>query len=255
VEVKVTIEYTTGSYDYQVLKNDEFFEENYKDNDVVMDLVERLHNSTTDGEREEIAEELWEECGYDNAARMLEAQGRLEVTYKKSDEEDIDDLSYEILDTDWVDFEDFFEEDIKKSSFCIIKNSFAKRAHYFLGTELDEPFSGEFLKIADGGISYKGEELEYTGDAGGWIEGDGIYVMGSSETEKDESDDEQVDIGEVRTSKLEELFADEIQEYKRRRKEIFDNQDAQLISLWKECNIPDNGEKSWEDCLMRMMSL
>ena len=46
----------------------------------------------------------------------------------------------------------------------------------------------------------------------------GIYVMGSSETEDDESDDEQVDIGEVRTSKLEELFADEIKEYERRRK-------------------------------------
>ena len=246
--VKVTIEFTTDSYEYQVLKNDEFFEENYKDNDVVMDLVERLHNSTTYEERQEIAEELWEECGYDNAARML-GDGRLEVTYKKSDEEDIYVRSYEVLDNDWVDFDDYFEEDIKKSSFCIIKNSYAKRAHYYLETELDEPFSGEFLKIADGGISYKDEEMEFTGDAGGWIEESGIYVMGSSETEDDESDDEQVDIGEVRTSKLEELFADEIQEYKRRRKEIFDNQDAQLISLWKECNIPDNGEKSWEELL------
>ena len=80
MEVKVTIEFTTGSYDYQVLKNDEFFEENH--NDVVMDLVERLHNSTTYGEREEIAEELWEECGYDSVATMLEPEGRLEVTYK-----------------------------------------------------------------------------------------------------------------------------------------------------------------------------
>ena len=246
--MKVTIEFTTDSYEYQVLKNDEFFEENYKDNDVVMDLVERLHNSTTYEEREEIAEELWEECGYDGAARML-GDGRLEVTYKKSDEEDIYVRSYEVLDNDWVDFDDYFEEDIKKSSFCIVKNSYAKRAHYFLETELDEPFSGEFLKIADGGISYKDEEMEFTGDAGGWIEESGIYVMGSSETEDDESDDEQVDIGEVRTSKLEELFADEIKEYERRRKEIFDNQDAQLISLWKECNIPDNGEKSWEELL------
>ena len=127
--MKVTIEFTTDSYEYQVLKNDEFFEENYKDNDVVMDLVERLHNSTTYEEREEIAEELWEQCGYDNAARMLEPDGRLEVTYKKSDEEDINERSYEVLDNDWVDFDDYFEEDIKKSSFCIIKNSYAKRSH------------------------------------------------------------------------------------------------------------------------------
>ena len=109
-----------------------------------MDLVERLHNSTT-YEREEIAEELWEECGYDNAARML-GDGRLEVTYKKSDEEDINERSYEVLDSDWVDFDDFFEKDIKKSSFCIIRNSFSKRSHFYLETELDEPFSGEFLR-------------------------------------------------------------------------------------------------------------
>ena len=93
--MKATIEFTTRSYDYQVLKNNEFFDENYKDNDVVMDLMKRLHNSTTYKEREEIAEELWEECGYDNAARMLEPDGRLEVTYKKSDEEDINERSYE----------------------------------------------------------------------------------------------------------------------------------------------------------------
>ena len=245
--MKVTIEFTTGSYDYQVLKGGSDFDECYKDDDVVMEIVERLHNSTTYGEREEIAEELWEECGYDNAARMMEPEGRLEVTYKKSDEEDIDDNSYEILDSDWVDFDDFFEEDIKKSSFCIIKNSFAKRNHFYLKTELDEPFSGEFLKIADGGISYKGEELEFSGDAGGWMEEEKIYVMGSDETEEDEYDEEKVDIGELRESKLKELFADEIKEYERRRKEIFNEQDAQLIALWKECDIPDNGENSWED--------
>ena len=51
---------------------------------------------------------------------------------------------------------------------------------------IDEPFSGEFLKIADGGISYKDEELEFTGDAGGWIEESGIYVMGSYEIEAEE---------------------------------------------------------------------
>ena len=103
-------------------KNDEFFE-NYKDNDVVMDLVERLHNSTT-YEEEEIAEELWEECGYDNAARMLDPDGRLEVTYKKSDEEDINERSYEILDSDWIDFDDFFEKDIKEVPFALSETPF-----------------------------------------------------------------------------------------------------------------------------------
>tara|TARA_S200002703_G_C3801832_1_gene247862 strand:+ start:4539 stop:5891 length:1353 start_codon:yes stop_codon:yes gene_type:complete len=245
--VKVTIEFTTDSYDYQVLKNDKFFEENYKDNDVVMDLVERLHNSTTYGEREEIAEELWEECGYDNAARML-GDGKLEVTYKQGDEEDIDESSYEILDSDWVDFNDFFEDDIKKSSFCIIRNSYSKRAHYYLKTELDEPFSGEFLKIADGGISYKDEELEFTGDAGGWIEESGIYVMGSNEIESEEQKrKEEVDIGKFRDKKIEELFAAELNSYQKRRDEIDQTRDTDRFFLWKQCGIPDNGESSWDE--------
>ena len=245
--VKVTIEFTTDSYEYQVLKNDEFFEENYKDNDVVMDLVERLHNSTTYEEREEIAEELWEECGYDNAARML-GDGRLEVTYKKSDEEDIYVRSYEVLDNDWVDFDDYFEEDIKKSSFCIIKNSYAKRAHYFLETELDEPFSGEFLKIADGGISYKDEEMEFTGDAGGWIEESGIYVMGSYEIEAEEQKkEEEVDIGKIRDKKIEELFASELDSYQKRDAELKRFWDEGRFALWKQIGIPDNGESSWDE--------
>ena len=245
--MKVTIEFTTDSYEYQVLKNDEFFEENYKDNDVVMDLVERLHNSTTYEEREEIAEELWEECGYDNAARML-GDGRLEVTYKKSDEEDIYVRSYEVLDNDWVDFDDYFEEDIKKSSFCIIKNSYAKRAHYFLETELDEPFSGEFLKIADGGISYKDEEMEFTGDAGGWIEESGIYVMGSYEIEAEEQKkEEEVDIGKIRDKKIEELFASELDSYQKRDAELKRFWDEGRFALWKQIGIPDNGESSWDE--------
>jgi len=246
VEVKVTIEFTTGSYDYQVLKNDEFFEENH--NDVVMDLVERLHNSTTYGEREEIAEELWEECGYDSVATMLEPEGRLEVTYKKSDEENIDDSSYEILDSDWVDFDDFFEEDIKKSSFCIIKNSFAKRSHFHLETELDEPFSGEFLKIAEGGISYKGEELEFTGNVGGWIEQEGIYVMGSNEIEAEEQKKEkEVDIGKIRDKKIEELFAAELDVYQKRSAELEKFWNEGRFAIWKQCGIPDNGESSWDE--------
>ena len=245
--VKVLIEFTTDSYDYQVLKNDTSFEECFQDNEEVMDLVERLHNSNSYGERTEIAEELWEECGYDDAARMLHPEGHLEVTFKKGGQEDIDELRYEVLDSDWVEFAEFFDEDTQKSSFCIIKNNFSKRAHHSLETELDEPFSGEFLKIEKGSVFYKDQELEFTGDSGGWYEDEGVYVFGSDEVEEDDSEDDDVDIDELRENKLKEILSSEIKEYEQKRKEIFDNQDAQLIALWKECGIPDAGEQTWEE--------
>lgn len=246
--MQVTIEYTTGSYDYQVLKGDADFDESFEDNPEVLELVERLHNSTTYDEREEIAEKLWEECGYNNASRMLYPEGQLEVTYKRGDEEDINDLSYEILDNDWVEFDEFFEEDIKKCSFCIIKNSFAKRAHYYLKTELDEPFSGEYLKIANGGISYKGEELEWTGDAGGWFEEEGVYVFGSDEIEEEESKkEESEDIELIRHNKIRELFAEELDAHQKRSDKIDQIRDRDRFSLWKQCGIPDNGESSWQE--------
>lgn len=181
---KVLIEFTTDSYDYQVLKNDASFEECFQDNAEVMELVERLHNSNSYGERTEIAEELWEECGYDDAARMLHPEGHLEVTFKKGGQEDIDERRYEVLDSDWIGFDEFFDEDTQKSSFCIIKNNFSKRAHHSLETELDEPFSGEFLKIEKGSVFYKDQELEFTGDSGGWFEDEEIYVFGSDKTDE-----------------------------------------------------------------------
>ena len=63
--MQVTIEFTTGSFYYQVLKGNADFDECFEDNEKVQDLVERLHNSTTYEEREEIADQLWEECEYD----------------------------------------------------------------------------------------------------------------------------------------------------------------------------------------------
>jgi len=250
--IQVTIEFTTGSYEYQVLKGDADFDESFEDNPEALELVERLHNSTTYDEREEIAEELWEECGYDNAARILYPEGQLEVTYKKSDEEDINDLSYEILDNDWVEFDEFFEDDIKKSSFCIIKNSFAKRAHYYLKTELDEPFSGEYLKIANGRISYKDEELEFTGDAGGWFEEEGVYVFGSDEIEEEEEkirqeEDETQDLYQTLRDKVAELLKDEIAAYEKGRNELNEWESAELFSAWKAAGIQDKGEKDWEN--------
>ena len=242
---KVLIEFTTDSYDYQVLKNDDSFEECFQDNAEVMELVERLHNSNSYGERTEIAEELWEECGYDDAARMLHPEGHLEVTFKKGGQEDIDELRYEVLDSDWVEFAEFFDEDTQKSSFCIIKNNFSKRAHHSLETELDEPFSGEFLKIEKGSVFYKDQELEFTGDSGGWIEDEGIYVFGSDEIEESESEDDDVDIDELRENKLEELLSDEIKKHEEKCLKIADDTDAQLFALWKECGIPDEGETNW----------
>ena len=113
VTMKATIEFTTRSSNYQVLKNDEFFEKNRNDNDVVMDLMERPYNSTT-MKKGEVAEELWEEYGRDNAARKLEPCSKVEVTHDKSDEEDINERPHKVVDRDGVDLDDFFEEDIKK---------------------------------------------------------------------------------------------------------------------------------------------
>ncbi len=248
----VTIEFTTGSFEYQVLKGNADFDERFEDNEKVQGLVERLHNSRTYEEREEIADELWGECGYDNAARMLHPEGRLQVTYTKSDEDAINDGAYEILDCDWVDFDDFFEEDVKKSSFCIVKNSFAKRAHFYLKTELDEPFSGEFFKISDGDISYKGEALEFTGDAGGWIEDNRIYVFGSSSIEEEDEKiqnaiDKSQTLWQTARDKFSELLMTEINDYQIRRDDLRKWESSEMFAAWKEAGIPDNGETNWED--------
>ena len=113
---------------------------------------------------------------------------------------------------------------------------------------MDEPFSGEFLKISEGGISYKGEELECTGDAGGWIEESGIYVMGSYEIEAEEQKkEEEVDIEKIRDKKIEELFAAELDAYQKREVELKKFWDEGRFALWKQCGIPDNGESSWDE--------
>lgn len=250
--MQVTIEFTTDSFDYQVLKGDADFNECFQDNEEVKQLVDRLHNSTTYEEREEIADKLWDLCGYDNAARMLLPEGRLEVIYEKSDKDDIDNSAYEILDSDWVDFDEFLVDIVDKSSFCIVKNSYAKRAHFFLETELGEPFNAEFLKIADGGVSYKGEEFEFSGDVGGWIEENAIYVFGLSSIEEEDAkiqkarDDSQV-LWQTLRDKISELLKVEISAYQTKSDEIRKGEFYEKFAAWKQTGIPDNGETNWDD--------
>lgn len=250
--IQVTIEFTTASFEYQVLKGDADFDECFEDNEEVKQLVDQLHGSTTYEERAEIANELWEECGYNNAARMLLPEGRLEVTYINSPEDDIDDSAYEVRDSDWVDFDGFFGEDIKKSSFCIVKNSYAKKAHFYLKTELDELFSGEFLRISDGGISYKGETLELSGDAGGWIEDNKIYVLGRSSIEEEDANiqkvkDDSQTLRQTAIDKFSELLKLEIATYQMRSNDLQKWESSEKFTAWKEAGIPDSGETNWED--------
>lgn len=250
--IQVTIEFTTASFDYQVLKGDADFYDCFEDNEDVKQLVDQLHSSTTYEERAEIANELWEECGCNNAARMLLPEGRLEVTYINSAEDDIDDSAYDVRDSDWVDFDEFFGEDIKKSSFCILKNSYAKRAHFYLKTELDELFSGEFLRISDGGISYKGETLELSGDAGGWIEDNKIYVLGRSSIEEEDANiqkvkDDSQTLRQTAIDKFSELLKLEIATYQMRSNDLQKWESSEKFTAWKEAGIPDSGETNWED--------
>jgi len=252
VGIQVTIQFTTASFDYQVLKGDADFDECFEDNKEVKQLVDRLHSSTNYEEREEIANELWEECGYNNAARMLFPEGRLEVAYENSDEVDIDDSAYEVRDSDWVDFDEFFEEDIKKSSFCIVKNSYGKRAHFYLNAELHEPFNGDFLKIADGDISYKGEVFEFSGDAGGWIEDNGIYLFGSSSIDEEDAkiqtarDKDQI-VRQAFLDKFSGFLKTEISAYEKKSEELRNLESFEYFAAWKQAGIPDSGETNWED--------
>ena len=254
--MQVTIEFTTDSFDYQVLKSDADFDDSFQDNEEVKQLVDRLHNSTTYEEREEIADKLWDLCGYDNAARMLLPEGRLEVIYEKSDKDDIDDSAFVILDNDWVDFDEFLEGVVDTTSFCIVKNAYAKRAHFFLETELDEPFNAEILRISHGAVSYKGEEFEFSGDAGGWIEENAIYVFGISSIEEEDAkiqrsrDDSQA-LWQTLRDKFSELLKEEISAYQTKSDEIKICNSFEMFAAWKETGIPDNGETNWDELVWK----
>lgn len=251
--ISVTIEFTTDTYDYLVLKGDAAFYENFEDNEEVQELAKRLLISINHEEREKIANALWEECNYSLCNRLLFPEGRLEVTYENSEGDDIDE-NYVILDEDWIGFKEFIEDHAKSSSFCLVRNSYSKRAHFYLTTKLAEPFCGEHLKIKDGCISYKGEEFEFSGDAGGWIEENEIYVLGNAtledgETELQESIDWSQNILQKALNKLAKVLEEEVAVYNKQTNEIERDKSAEMFAAWKEIGIPDDGNKNWDELL------
>jgi hypothetical protein len=248
--MKIIIEYTAGVNTYQMLTNDGDFERECDGNDELRDQAKALINAGDFEEREEIAKDMLNDGYYTKEDSYLEPEGTLDLVYPDDDLPGTRER-IEIANNDFEDYDELYAEQIESNDFCLIRNSYVKRAGYTLAIEIDEPFKVSNLFIEGSTLVYvnkgKEEEFEYTGDAGGWNE-DMCYFRGSmGDQESSDSSESGESLYSIAHDKLEKIMAEEYAAYESEWERVNGEHDAEMMAAWKRGNIPDEGEDNWWD--------